>query len=107
MLLFAPLGAVLHRTRRSGGIGEALMSAGVAGFSMSFGIESLQVFHANRQPSGYDVIWNVLGATAGVGMSASAGLIASRWPMRFIGSAAAAAAAVRRVTLGGGEQSYE
>jgi VanZ family protein len=69
LLLFMPLGALLHREgqRRSWGLFLTLTLAGAAGLLISLTIEYLQAFLPTRDSSLLDVLTNSAGALIGAG----------------------------------------
>jgi glycopeptide antibiotics resistance protein len=68
MLLFAPLGALLHRSGQSRAhkLVSIVMITGATAFLISFGVEWLQRFLPGREPSFVDISANTAGALVGV-----------------------------------------
>ncbi len=92
ILMFVPLGVLLHRRWRHQPVGwTPIVIAGIAGLLISFSLESLQAFLPGRDTNLTDLVANTAGALAGAGAyrrwGAIEGLISGPWIARLRGRA--------------------
>ena len=84
LLLFMPLGVLLHREgrHRSIELQQVVILTASAGLILSATVEFLQAFLPTRDSSLFDVIANTLGAVGGVAADRIWGVSVERWVHR-------------------------